>query len=90
MAKSEMIRARVEPDLKRKAEGVLKTLGISPTAAITLFYKQVSLHRGLPFPVRIPNAETREAMRQARAGENLSQWTDTVALAAAAERPEKG
>lgn len=89
MSKTEMIRARVEPDLKRKAEGVLKTLGISPTTAITLFYRQVTLHRGLPFPVRVPNAETREAMRQARAAENLAQWNDVEALKAAAQKPDR-
>ncbi len=89
MSKTEMIRARVEPDLKRKAEGVLKTLGISPTAAITLFYKQVTLHRGLPFPVRVPNAEPREALRQARAAENLAQWSDVDALKAAAEKADR-
>ena len=71
MAKSEMIRARVEPGLKHDAEGVLKRLGMTPTEAITLFYKQVTIHRGLPFPVRIPNKETRRAIRETRAGKNL-------------------
>ena len=52
MAKSEMIRARVEPALKHEAEAVLDKLGMTPTEAITLFYKQVTLYRGLPFPVR--------------------------------------
>ncbi len=58
MAKTEMIRARIEPDLKQKAEGVLETLGMTPTEAITLFYKQVTLHHGLPFvsasPMQLP------------------------------------
>jgi DNA-damage-inducible protein J len=71
MSKSEMIRARVEPALKAKAEGVLEHLGLTPTEAITLFYKQVTLHRGLPFPVRIPNAATRKAMRAARSGKGI-------------------
>ena len=71
MAKSEMIRARVEPDLKHKAEAVLGKLGMTPTEAITLFYKQVTLCRGLPFPVRIPNAATRKALQDARAGKDL-------------------
>ncbi len=34
MAKTEMIRARVEPELKRGAEAVFKALGLSPTEAI--------------------------------------------------------
>jgi DNA-damage-inducible protein J len=80
MAKTDMIRARVEPKVKRGAEAVFKTLGLSPTEAITLFYKQVTLRRGLPFAVKIPNLETREAMRQALEGEDLAEWSDLKAL----------
>jgi len=72
MAKTEMIRARVEPKLKHQAEEVFSALGMSATEAITLFYRQVALHHGLPFEVRIPNAETREAIRQARARQGLT------------------
>ena len=80
MAKTDMIRARVEPKVKRGAEAVFKTLGLSPTEAITLFYKQVTLRRGLPFAVKIPNLDTREAMRQALEGEDLAEWSDLKAL----------
>lgn len=80
MAKTETVRARVEPKLKEEAESVLKTLGLSPAEAIRLFYKQVTLRHGLPFAVEIPNAETREAMRQAREGEGLTEWSDLDAL----------
>ena len=37
MAKTAMIRARVEPELKRQAETVFTQLGLSETEAITLF-----------------------------------------------------
>ncbi len=83
MAKTEMIRARMEPEIKHDAEAVFKALGLSPTEAITLFYRQVSLHNGLPFAVKIPNAETGEAMRQAIAGEDLTEWSDLDAIKAA-------
>lgn len=82
MAKTEMIRARVEPELKSQAEAVFSELGLSATEAITLFYTQVTLHRGLPFAVRIPNAETIEALRQARAGEGLTEYADLEDLKA--------
>ena len=39
MAKTAMIRARVEPELKCQAEEVFAGLGLSPTEAITLFYR---------------------------------------------------
>ena len=74
MAKTEMIRARVEPELKREAEDLFSTLGLSTTEAITLFYKQVTLHKGLPFAVRIPNEETVEALEQARNRDGLTEY----------------
>jgi DNA-damage-inducible protein J len=83
MTKTAMIRARVEPVLKDTAEGVLRALGLSPTDAITLFYKQVTLNQGLPFPVRLPNAKTRRAMQAARNGKSLRTWLDLAALKAA-------
>jgi DNA-damage-inducible protein J len=81
MAKSEMIRARVESGLKREAEAVLKKLGMTPTEAITLFYKQVSLHRGLPVPVRIPNAVTGRALKAAQRCEGLEAFESVAAWA---------
>ena len=82
MAKTEMIRARVEPELKYQAEEVFSKIGLSPTEAITLFYAQVTLHRGLPFAVKIPNAETIEALRQARSREGLTEYDNLENLKA--------
>lgn len=82
MAKTEFIRARIEPDLKTQAEEIFSKLGLSPTDAITLFYVQVTLHGGLPFEVRIPNNETIEAMWQAGTGEGLNEYADLDALTA--------
>jgi DNA-damage-inducible protein J len=84
VGKTETIRARVEPKLKRDAEAVLKKIGLTPSEAITLFLAQVKLTKGIPFPVRIPNKETRRAIREARARKNLKTfdtfpaWAKTV------------
>ena len=80
MAKTEFIRARVEPELKIQAEEIFSKLGLSPTDAITLFYVQVTLHGGLPFEVRIPNTETIDALLQANAGSGLNKYADLEAL----------
>jgi DNA-damage-inducible protein J len=72
MAKTAMIRARVEPELKDLAEEVLSGLGLTPTTAITLFYSQIVAHRCFPYHLHIPNAETRKALRDVRAGRGLS------------------
>ena len=66
--KSAMVRARIEPELKTKAEKYFDILGLSTTQAITLFFKQVELHQGLPFEINIPNAETVSAMKEIEDG----------------------
>ena len=66
MTKTETVRARIEPKLKRDAEAVLTKLGLSTSEAITLFLRQVTLRRGLPFPVQLPNEESRKAIAEAR------------------------
>ncbi len=63
--KTQMVHARIDPQLKKAAERVFTKIGISTTEAIRLFLKQVELHKGLPFPVSIPNAETVAAMMEA-------------------------
>lgn len=67
-ARTGMIRARIDAELKGRVETILDDLGLSASDAIRVFYKQIELTKGLPFDVRIPNAETRKAMREADAG----------------------
>ena len=52
--RSETVRARMEPKLKANAEGIFSALGLTPSQAIVLFYKQVDLHGGLPFELVVP------------------------------------
>ncbi|MCB0142196.1 MAG: type II toxin-antitoxin system RelB/DinJ family antitoxin [Caldilineaceae bacterium] len=54
MTKSAMIRARMDPHLKEEAESILEELGISTTQALTIFYQQIRLKKGIPFDVRLP------------------------------------
>ena len=55
--------ARIEPDVKEQAEAILDILGIPASGAINMFYKQIILHKGLPFEVRIPNDKAPVSMR---------------------------
>jgi len=53
-AKSANLYARIEPEVKEQAEKILAALGITASNAINMFYKQIILHKGLPFEVKIP------------------------------------
>lgn len=73
-SKTANIRVRVDPDLKKEVESIFSGLGLSPEEAINMFYDQVSQFHGLPFAVKLPNKEMREALRQAETGEGLVEY----------------
>lgn len=55
MAKSTNIYVRLEPELKEQAENILEQLGIPLSNAVNIFLKQVVMHKGIPFDVKILN-----------------------------------
>lgn len=67
--KTAAINARIAPKLKEDVESILARLGVTTTQAITMYFEQIRMNKGLPFSVRIPNDETLQAMREAEAGE---------------------
>lgn len=67
MAKTAMIRARVEPELKEEGETVLKQLGLSTSEFISMTFRQLIMRKGLPFDARIPNEETAAALKESAA-----------------------
>jgi len=69
--KTAVVHARIEPKTKAKAETVLRRLGLTPTEAIRIFYRQICLRGGLPFAVEIPNELTAETLAKSRRGENV-------------------
>ena len=71
MSKTATVRARLEPELKDHAEGVFHRLGLNPTQAITIFYRQVELRGGLPFDVAVPTPTTRRTFESTDAGRAL-------------------
>ena len=60
--KSANVYARIEPDVKEQAEGILAALGIPASNAINMFYKQIILQRGLPFEVKMLSARPVDAV----------------------------
>ncbi|HAS81424.1 MAG TPA: type II toxin-antitoxin system antitoxin, RelB/DinJ family [Verrucomicrobia bacterium] len=72
MNRSATIRARVEPGLKDDVEKLLHRLGVTTTEAITMFYSQIRLRQGLPFPVEVPNATTRKTFEATDRGEDIN------------------
>ena len=62
------VRARIDNVTKQKATEALKSIGLSVSDAIRLLLNRVAAERALPFDLRVPNAETRDAMSEVAAG----------------------
>lgn len=75
MTKTGYINVRVENNLKGKAERVLRRVGVNTSNAVTMFLRQVVIRQGIPFEVRVPNKESRKAVRELRAGKGKSYAT---------------
>ena len=76
MSKANVIRTTIEPDLKNNVEIILKTLGLSPTEAVRLFFRQIVLRKGLPFEVAIPNETTLQTFEDTDNGKNIIKCTN--------------
>lgn len=60
MAKTANLYTRIDPELKEQAECILNSLGLPPSTAITMFYKQVVWQQGLLFNVKLGCREPRD------------------------------
>lgn len=56
MEKTATLNLRVNPEVKQRAEEVLKSLGIPMSTAIDIYLNQISLTGGIPFAVTLPKA----------------------------------
>ena len=56
MEKTATLNLRVDPEVKQKAEDVLKSLGMPMSTAIGIYLNQISLTGGIPFSISLPKA----------------------------------
>ncbi len=73
MSKTATIQTRINPELKKKAQAILNKLNLSMSEAISLYLTQVTLHRGIPFDIKIPNELTIKTLKNIEEGKNLKE-----------------
>lgn len=71
MAKSAVIQTRIDPVIKNKAQNIFNQLNISMSEAISIFLTQVTLKRGIPFEINLPNDVTADTLIKSENGKNL-------------------
>jgi len=69
MTKTSQIRVRLEPEIKDKASAILKELGLTMSDAIAIYMRQIINKKGIPFPLRIPSDELRDAIDEYENGD---------------------
>ena len=55
MARTANIYTRVDPEVKDQAEQILEQLGIPMSNAIGMFLRQIVIHNGIPFEMKLPS-----------------------------------
>ena len=87
MSKNALVQARIDRDVKDEASAVLAAMGLTVSDAVRLLLTKVAHEHALPFDPLIPNAETIEAMKEARKGK-LSSFATVKALMADLNAPD--
>lgn len=60
MQKNSTISLRIDSNLKAEVESILDTLGIPMTTAITMYFNQIKMKKGIPFDPVIPSPRAYE------------------------------
>lgn len=68
MSANAVVRARIDEHIKEEATAVLAAMGLTVSDAFRILLTRVAREKSLPFDPWVPNAETIEAMKEARRG----------------------
>lgn len=61
-AKTANVTARVQPEIKQKAEAILDQLGIPVSVLIDSLYRQIIMTNSIPYSLRIPALPTQDEL----------------------------
>lgn len=65
MATTTMVHVRVDEQVKAQATETLAAMGLTVSDAVRVFLMRVVAEQQMPFPLKVPNVETRAAMAEA-------------------------
>lgn len=68
MSADAVVRSRIDADTKRRAAAALAAMGLTISEAIRLLLLRVADEQCLPFDVKVPNVQSRQAMRELAEG----------------------
>ena len=74
MNQSSTVHARIDKKTKEKSESILRKIGMTPTEAIRLLYRQIALRKEFPVELRIPNRLTAQTLEKSDRGEAIESF----------------
>lgn len=80
MIETATIRTRLDKKTKEASEAVLEEIGMTPTDAIRLFYRQIALRKEFPLELRTPNALTAKTLDLSAANKDVEYVSDRKSL----------
>ncbi len=80
MSQSAVVHARIDQATKAATEKVLDALGITPTEAIRLFYRQIAIRKSFPLELHVPNKLTASVLTKSDKNQDIERFNSTAEL----------
>jgi DNA-damage-inducible protein J len=80
MPKSAVVHARIDQATKAATEEVLEALGMTPTEAIRLFYRQIALRKAFPLELHLPNKLTASVLAKSDQDQEIEKFGTAAEL----------
>ena len=71
MNQSATVHARLDRKTKEASEAVLRKIGMSPTEAVRLLYRQIAMRGEFPVELRVPNELTARTLEESDRNEGI-------------------
>ncbi|MCD8483505.1 MAG: type II toxin-antitoxin system RelB/DinJ family antitoxin [Verrucomicrobia bacterium] len=71
MNQTATVHARLDRKTKEASEMVLQEIGMTPTEAVRLLYRQIAMRQEFPLELRVPNAHTARILDQSDRNEEV-------------------
>jgi DNA-damage-inducible protein J len=80
MSQSAVVHARIDQATKAATEKVLDSLGMTPTEAIRLFYRQIAIRKSFPIELHVPNKLTASVLSKSDKNQDIETFENAADL----------
>ena len=82
MTQTSTVHARIDRKTKEESERILRSIGMTPTEAVRLFYRQIALRKEFPLELRVPNQLTGETLTKSDRDDDVEYFDSIEDMAA--------